>query len=609
MATSIQPQQTTPEADALLSPTKPKTTQQTTTPPLPGVSAAVPFTGGLVNSTASAPASPAPSTSTPAPSSSTTTASPTPSTTTAAPTTPATTPPLPGVQAVTTSANTTAPGPNPSIGQPVSSVAPSTPKWAYQDGRYSVEGGSSGFSPEMAGRIFLDDGTEATAGNLPPGYLLTPEAVQRMKDGFAVNLTKGGGAQYIATDAATNALRNGVGGRGTADGGFQAYDQNNRPSLNPVSPEAIAAAAQRAGQWTGASSDQLSDYNRNAVLQSLIQQGASPAQLQEAGYDPSLSTYVAPPSNPDDQIQFPRNGAPPAPSGPMPGPVLPPPAGSPPPAPTPPGSIPAPPPAPPAPGSPPPETVAPRTSMSPPLPGVSAPGTSPSLTPYTADDNLIDKTISRAPGADRFKLAQDQWDAFQKSTNPAYEAELRDANRMAAAGGALGSGGLQEHIGDLASNRATQLDAQRTNLLSKALEDAINDSFGDASLAIGQQGFQAGRSDTAFNQGVQQTQLEEALRSGDFSRALAALTAGSSGNPADIDMALSKIFGDQSSAAGAALAELIKNTTANRTGSTSANNTNALVQSLINALRPGGSSSSTPPINTGVNTIPGTAEG
>lgn len=606
MATSIQPQTpSTPEADALLAAAKPKPTPQPTTPPLPGVSpAAAPYTGGVVNNTATtANASPSSTASlAPAPAPSTTTASMTPATP------PASTPSLPGVQPATPSAMP--------VSTPVSTQAnigspPAVPTYAYQDGRYSAEGGRTGFGAQMAGRVFLDDGTEAAPGSIPAGYLLTPEAAERLRNGYAVSLTRGGGANYIATDAVSAAGQSGPGGRGTPDGGVQMFGKNmeGAPSINPVSETDRAAAAQRGSGFQGASADQLAAYNRQAMLESLLAQGASPAQLEAQGYDGALSGYVDVPGNPLDQIQFPKSPTttgPVPPSAPSSGPVVAPPSGGPPPPPMPPGAAPPPAVAPPAPGSSPPETVVPRSASVPSLPGVSAPSTS--LTPYTAENNLTDKTISRASGADRFQLAQDQWDAFQRSTNPAYEAELRDANRMAAAGGALGSGKLQSSIGDLATNRANQLDSQRTNLLTEALNNAIADSFGDASLAERQQQFQAGRSDTAFGQGVQQTQLEEALRNGDFSRALAALTAGSSGNPADIDMALSQIFGSQASEAGKALAELIKNTMANKTGATGSTTTNSLVQTMIDALKPGGGAAPQP-ISTGVDSLPGDAGG
>lgn len=476
-----------------------------------------------------------------------------------------------------------APTPTPPALPPVS-VAPPAPQWAYQDGRYSVEGGRTGFGANMAGRVFLDDGTEATAGNIPPGYVLTPEAVDRLKNGFAVNLMKGGGATYIATDAISPSAQNGPGGMGLPGGGTMTWDPSNPESMraadaagragpNVVSDADRQAAAQRGGAFRAMTPEQMAEYNRDAVLNDLIRQGASPAQLEAAGYDGSLSTYVEPPANPLDQIQFPKTGpAPTPPTGPQQPAPLPPPAGSPPPPPTPPGSPPAPPPMPPAPGSPPPETVAPKNTVN--LPGVGVVPGGPSTTPFTADNNLLDQTISRSPLANRFDLARQELTAFDESSQPAFQRDMRDAVRRLAQVGAIGAGKLQSDVGDVVSNRDTARRAEQTRLFSDALRGAIDDSYRDVGIAQGERNYQAGRADTAFNQAVVQEQLAEALRSGDFSRALQLATFSYADDPAKMQLALSGIFGDQASQAGNALAQLIAGMNRN-SGSTGANTTPA----------------------------------
>lgn len=178
-------------------------------------------------------------------------------------------------------------------------------------------------------------------------------------------------------------------------------------------------------------------------------------------------------------------------------------------------------------------------------------------TAVTPENALTNSMLARAPGADRFKIAQDQYKAAEEASAPQYEADLRRAMRLAAAGGSLGSGKLQTSIGDIAQNRDIANRSNRTNLLSEALKGTIGDQFQDVGIAERQQAFQKGQQEQAFGNEVTQASLQEALKSGDFSRALQMLTAGSTNNPSDTALALSQIFGGQSSAAGASLAQLL----------------------------------------------------
>lgn len=177
-------------------------------------------------------------------------------------------------------------------------------------------------------------------------------------------------------------------------------------------------------------------------------------------------------------------------------------------------------------------------------------------TATTPENALTLQTLSRAPGADRYQQAMSQWDAWQKSTNPQYQAANRDALRQAAAGGSLGSGMLNTSLGDLAANRQLQMDTQKQNFLSQALTGSIEDAFRDVGIAQQQQGFQKGQQDTAFQNAMQGAGLQEALRSGAFNRALQSLTAGSNNNPADVALMLSQIFGGQAGQASGSLGGL-----------------------------------------------------
>lgn len=222
-------------------------------------------------------------------------------------------------------------------------------------------------------------------------------------------------------------------------------------------------------------------------------------------------------------------------------------------------------------------------------PGVS---TAAATTPFTANDNFLNQIISRAPTADRFKIAQEQYDTAVKASDPQYQADLRDAMRKAAAGGALGSGMLNTSLGDISRVRQNTLDTQRTGFLDEALKGTIGDSFGDAGIAQQQQGFQAGRSDTAFNQGVTEAQLKDTLTNSSFGRALQQLVVGQGGSPADALMTLSAILSGQAGEAGQSLTDLIRGnattTAANagNSGSSSGGIADWLKQILASGTKP-----------------------
>jgi hypothetical protein len=229
--------------------------------------------------------------------------------------------------------------------------------------------------------------------------------------------------------------------------------------------------------------------------------------------------------------------------------------------------------------------------------GPASPAGNVSTTPYTADQNLIDQTISRAPTADRFKIAQDQYDASVAAGEPAYQANLRDAMRKAAAGGALGSGMLNTSLGDIVTNRDTANRTNRTNFMDDALKGTIADSFGDTNIAQQQQGFEKGVSDTAFNENASATQLQDTLQNSSFGRALQALLAGSSGNPADTSLILSQIFGNQATGASSALGGLISGTTTNNATAGSGNQLQDIIKQILAGY--GGGTSAPAPASSG----------
>lgn len=191
-------------------------------------------------------------------------------------------------------------------------------------------------------------------------------------------------------------------------------------------------------------------------------------------------------------------------------------------------------------------------------------------TPTDANNALTNQTLSVGDTADRFRLAQDQWSNFERATNPQYQATLRDTLRAGAAAGGLGSGQLRTSLGNAQNNRELQLDTQRNDLLNNALGGSIDDAYRNVGIAQQQQGFQQGQQQQAFGNEIAGADLNERLTSGSFNRALQQMMQGQSGNPAQTQLALSEIFGNQSSAAGQSLADLIAGMSArNASGGTS----------------------------------------
>src|SRR5262245_13708166 len=226
---------------------------------------------------------------------------------------------------------------------------------------------------------------------------------------------------------------------------------------------------------------------------------------------------------------------------------------------------------------------------------VTGSGLAPGMTPIDHAKDL--RNVQITPGAmlDRFALANQQFDTFANATSPQYQAALRDATRSAAGAGRLGSGMLRTSYGDLANQRNQQLDTQRENLFQNALLGSVNDAQTQFQDLLQSQNQLSGMQNQALNQGVTGAQLQEALTSGAFNRALQTLVAGSQGNPADTQLALSQIFGNQSAAAGSAMSGLLQSIMSGGGSSTDS----LLRQILANQQNPTVTGSATYPNITG----------
>lgn len=225
--------------------------------------------------------------------------------------------------------------------------------------------------------------------------------------------------------------------------------------------------------------------------------------------------------------------------------------------------------------------------------GTSPSGNTSGNTPLNTANPLTHQRLQVGPLADRFAIAQQKLDAFRKANDPAFQADLRDARRIAASAGALGSGKLQSSIGDVVSNRRTREDAAGMGFLADALSGTIGDEFAKTGIDQQQQGFQAGRQDRAFDEAQTLRALQEALTQGQHNRSLDTLNAGNTGDPSNLWATLSQIFGSQSSAAGQSLADLIRAQTSTPTGGANVGSGGMDWSQLLAALQRGMSGSGT----------------
>lgn len=210
-------------------------------------------------------------------------------------------------------------------------------------------------------------------------------------------------------------------------------------------------------------------------------------------------------------------------------------------------------------------------------PGVNLHSTNP-------QSDLRGQTITPGPMADRNQIAQTYENNWNNATAPQYQADLRSATSQAAGAGQLGSGQLRTSLGNLAYNRDVNRNAQEGNFLNSALQGSIGDAYNNIGIAQQQQGFQAGQQNQSFQQGLQ------------------ALQSGQSGNPADTQLALSQMYGNQSGNAFGSIPGLLNS--GSQAGQT--NQQTKTLQDYLNTLSGGGSPATpTPPYSP----APGTGVG
>lgn len=129
------------------------------------------------------------------------------------------------------------------------------------------------------------------------------------------------------------------------------------------------------------------------------------------------------------------------------------------------------------------------------------------LTGVNAGGDISGSLIAPGQMADRVANATSLLNTWNTTTQPQFEADKRSVTSNNAALGKLGSGGLRTSLGDLAYNRDLQRNGQAQNFYTNALNGSIDDAYKNLGIEQQQQQYQAGRADTAFNQGVTTQQL------------------------------------------------------------------------------------------------------
>jgi len=115
---------------------------------------------------------------------------------------------------------------------------------------------------------------------------------------------------------------------------------------------------------------------------------------------------------------------------------------------------------------------------------------------------------------DRFRLAQDRWNTYvANEATPQYQAALRQANRLGAAGGQLGAGELRTDFGNLTQAYNRDITNAGAGFLSNALEGTIGDR------------------QQAFQNELASLGLSDDLTNSAFGRALQTYHAGNLNNP------------------------------------------------------------------------------
>jgi hypothetical protein len=162
-----------------------------------------------------------------------------------------------------------------------------------------------------------------------------------------------------------------------------------------------------------------------------------------------------------------------------------------------------------------------------------------------------------ATAPDRAAMAKSLLADFDKSSADSNREDYRQVGQQAASLGRLGMGQTAQDIQEVGRKHLTDRATLEAKLAYDTSDQAIQDAINSRNELRGERGYQTGQAQTAIDRQVQQAQLEEALRNGQFSRGVDLTNLGRSGNPAGAQLAAAT-SGDTSANDLTGILELLK---------------------------------------------------
>lgn len=162
-----------------------------------------------------------------------------------------------------------------------------------------------------------------------------------------------------------------------------------------------------------------------------------------------------------------------------------------------------------------------------------------------------------ANAPDRTAMAQATLANFDKATADQQREDYRNVGQQASSLGRLGLGQTAQDVQEVARKHLTDRATLETQLAAQTSDQAIQDAINNRGELRTERGFQTGQAQTAIDRQIQQAQLEEALKNGQFQRGISLGQYGKSGNPAYAQLQAAQA-GDTSGGDIASIAELLK---------------------------------------------------
>ena len=156
---------------------------------------------------------------------------------------------------------------------------------------------------------------------------------------------------------------------------------------------------------------------------------------------------------------------------------------------------------------------------------------------------LVDAAAGGLANVDRVQLAKDAFNTFKSESDPAYKADLDLAEQYGAAGGQVGSGMLRTKFGNLALQRARDLQNEQDRLIQGATEGSIADAFNKFGALSGAEGQVYGENANDRNELRGERGYQVSLEQQAFERALQSYEVGQQGNPSDYLLQMAKQYG------------------------------------------------------------------